>query len=78
MSNESALERARDFLQNETQYRLGFLPSEDANPLTEHLDRDYATSPANGADTLLSCDSALGPLVKKTLADKPFTKMVTS
>ncbi len=75
MTQISAQARARDFLQNETQYRLGFLPSEDANLLTEHLDRDYAVSAANGADTLLSCDSALVPLVKRTLAGKPFAKM---
>lgn len=66
---------AQEFLQNETQFRLGFLPSEDANPLTMHLDEDFAQSPAHGADVLLSCDSALIPLVRSTLSGNAFLAM---
>ena len=76
MSQDSAHARAQSFLKKETQYRLGFLPSEAANPLTSQLDRDYSVSAANGADTLLSCDSALIPLVKSTLSGVLFGEMV--
>ncbi len=72
---ESAHARAQSFLEKETQYRLGFLPSEEANPLTSRLDRDYSISAANGADRLLSCDSALIRLVKATLSGVLFGKM---
>ena len=78
MNLKSAHARALSFLKNETQYRLGFLPSEAANPLTLQLDRDYSISAANGADTLLSCDSALFPLVKSTLSGILFGKMVAA
>ena len=78
MIQEPAKARAKHFLEHETQYRLGFLPSEDANPLTVHLDSDYSVSPAKGADTLLSCDSALLSLVKETLFGKAFGQMVAA
>ncbi len=50
---------AENFLTNETEFHLGFLPSEARNPLTMHLDEDFQRSTAEGVKTLLACDQAL-------------------
>jgi N-acetylmuramic acid 6-phosphate etherase len=50
---------AENFLVNETEFHLGFLPSEARNPLTMHLDEDFQRSTAEGVKTLLACDLAL-------------------
>ena len=50
---------AEHFLNNETSFHLGFLPSESRNPLSMHMDEDFNTSTVCGVKTLLACDKAL-------------------
>lgn len=69
---------AQDFLENEKQFRLGFLRSEARNPLTMNLDRDFAAGSAVGVQTLLSCDVALLPLIGKMAASGEFGHLVDS
>ncbi|MBQ7176697.1 MAG: hypothetical protein IJS08_04710 [Victivallales bacterium] len=68
--------KAQDFLDNEKGYRLGFLRSEARNPLTMNLDRDFASSSALGVKTLLSCDMALLPLIRRIATSAKFQFMV--
>ena len=67
---------AEKFCREEKQFRLGFLPSEARNPLTYDLDTDFAADSRCGVQTLLSCDTALLPLVNETLNSDKFKKFV--
>lgn len=42
--SEKSKNAALHFIENETQFHLGFLPTEQSNPLTKNLDRDFAES----------------------------------
>ena len=46
MSEKSKLQ-ALDFIENEKQFHLGFLPTEQSSPLTKNLDREFARSTAD-------------------------------
>ena len=72
---ESYVRKAEDFIKNETQFQLGFLPSEAANPRTAHLDRDFAESSARGLESLFSCDAALPPVLAEALASAEFAEL---
>lgn len=67
---------AENFLKNETEFHLGFLPSEARNPLTMSLDRDFQRSTADGVRTLLSCDFALLPHFREALKRPEYAAMV--
>lgn len=69
---------AEKFLREEQQFRLGFLTSEARNPLTFHLDSDFERSSSCGVNTLLSCDTALLDLVRKSFASESFKKLSSS
>ena len=62
------LEEAENFIQNETEFHLGFLPSEASNPLTADLDRDFAAATTRGVASFLACDAALPPFLEAALA----------
>ena len=40
--SEKAKLQALDFIENEKQFHLGFLPTEQSNPLTKNLDKELA------------------------------------
>jgi len=69
---------AEHFLKNETEFQLGFLPSEARNPLTLHLDDDFRRSTADGVRTLLACDRALLPHLRDALQRKEYQDMITA
>ena len=69
---------ARHFLEEAGEFRLGFLRSEARNPLTMNLDRDFASGSAHGVKTLLSCDMALLPLIRRVSASPEFRLLVES
>ena len=54
--SETALKKALDFIENEKQFHLGFLPSEQSNPLTKNLDKEFAKSTVDGVANLQSVD----------------------
>ncbi len=69
-------EKALDFLQNEQQYRLGFLSSEASNSLTKNLDRDFNESTGQGIRSLLAVDRALESVLRRGLSHANFPLMV--
>ena len=69
---------ARKFLEEARGFCLGFLPSEARNPLTMNLDRDFSASSRQGVQTLLSCDTALLPLIRKIAASSDFSRFTES
>ena len=52
--NTKARQEAEHFLKNETQFHLGILPTEQANPKTRNLDRIFSDSAGEGVKALLS------------------------
>ena len=52
MMTEEVRREAQNFLDNETEFHLGFLPTEQSNPLTRHLDAEFARSTAAGVRNL--------------------------
>ena len=69
---------ARQFLEGAGEFRLGFLRSEARNPLTMTLDRDFASGSDRGVRTLLSCDMALLPLIRRISVSPEFRLLVES
>ncbi len=79
MKEFAAWEReAREFLERDTEFRLGFLPSEARNPLTMRLDEDFRASTETGVRTLWACDRALLPHVEAALASSEFAAMTAA
>ena len=50
--SESAKAKARDFIDNEKQFQLGFLPTEQSNPITATLEEDFKRSTLAGVQCL--------------------------
>lgn len=73
---ERAHREAENFLNNEKQFHLGMLPTEQSNPKTRGLDRKFASSPAEGIGLLLSVDRDVQAMAKEVLASESFQKMV--
>lgn len=71
-----AHQEADDFLNNEKQFHLGMLPTEQSNPKTRGLDQKFASSPAEGISLLLSIDRDVQAMAKEVLASESFQKMV--
>ena len=72
----AAHQEAENFLNNEKQFHLGMLPTEQSNPKTRGLDQRFASSPAEGISLLLSVDRDVQAMAKKVLASEQFQKMV--
>jgi N-acetylmuramic acid 6-phosphate etherase len=68
--------RATDFLENETQFHLGMLPTEQSNPKTRGLDTVFAESPQAGVDMLFSVDEDIVPMAERVLAGAAFAEML--
>ena len=74
MSVESDL-LARNFLENEKQFHLGFLPTEQSSPLTRHLDKEFANSTRDGVKNLQSVDRNVLDMAKRMFASDSFRKL---
>ena len=71
-----ARERAIDFLENEKQFHLGMLPTEQSNPKTRGLDKVFEKSIEAGVEMLLSVDEDIIPMAEKIFAGKEFALML--
>ena len=56
---QRAKELSLNFLENEKQYRLGFVDAEKSNPLTKNLGETFVADTTAGVKMLLSVDKAL-------------------
>ena len=68
-----ARQEAEHFLNNEKQFHLGMLPTEQANPKTRNLDRIFAGSTGEGVKTLLSVDMDIYPMARRIFRGKRHT-----
>jgi len=71
-----AKKRAIDFLENEKQFHLGMLPTEQSNPKTRGLDKVFEKSTESGVEMLFSVDEDIIPMAEKIFAGKEFAMML--
>jgi N-acetylmuramic acid 6-phosphate etherase len=76
--NLKAHQEAENFLNNEKQFHLGMLPTEQSNPKTRNLDLTFATDPSEGVKMLLSIDRDVQIMAQKILSGNEFQKMVSA
>ena len=76
MTGLTARERAAHFVERETAFHLGALPTEQAHSHTADLDRVLADDTAAGIDCLLSVDEDIVPMARRVTAGEPFEALV--
>ncbi|MCQ2404167.1 MAG: sugar phosphate isomerase [Lentisphaeria bacterium] len=68
--------KAMDFIANEKQFHLGFLPTEQSSPLTRNLDREFAKSSLDGVRNLQAVDRNVLAMARRIFASGQFKKLV--
>lgn len=76
--SEAVKARARDFIQNERQFHLGFLPTEQSNPITATLEEDFRRSTEAGVRCLQRADRQIPITMRHVFAGKEFGSLVDS
>ena len=76
--SEAVKARARDFIDNEKQFHLGFLPTEQSNPITATLEEDFKRSLLAGVQCLQRGDRQIPITMRHVFAGERFEKLVTS
>lgn len=75
MSKESD-RQAMHFIENETQFHLGFLPTEQSSPLTRNLDREFASGSGNGVRCLQRVDRNVLEAAGRIFRSETFRRLV--
>ena len=70
--------KARDFIDNEKQFHLGFLPTEQSNPITASLEEDFRRSTLAGVLCLQRGDRQIPITMRHVFAGEKFEKLVCS
>ena len=70
--------KARDFIDNEKQFHLGFLPTEQSNPITATLEEDFKRSTLAGVQCLQRGDRQIPITMRHVFAGEKFEKLVCS
>ncbi len=78
MIYNKAKEEAENFLNNEKQFHLGMLPTEQSNPKTRNIDLTFEKNPADGVASLLSVDRDIQTMAKNILKGNEFREMVNA
>ena len=74
--SESARQKARDFIENERQFQLGFLPTEQSNPITATLEEDFRRSTLAGVQCLQRADRQMPITMRHVFASSQFRALV--
>ena len=75
---DTARAKARDFIDNEKQFHLGFLPTEQSNPITATLEEDFKRSTLAGVQCLQRGDRQIPITMRHVFAGRRFAKLVDS
>ncbi|MDD3543873.1 MAG: hypothetical protein PHG96_00775 [Kiritimatiellae bacterium] len=70
--------KARDFIDNQKQFHLGFLPTEQSNPITATLEEDFTRSTLAGVQCLQRGDRQIPITMRHVFAGKKFELLVSS
>ena len=73
--SETSLRQALDFLENEKQFQLGFLPTEQSSPLTRRMDEEFARSTVRGIANLQSVDRNVLAMARDLFASPGYTAL---
>ena len=76
--SDTAKAKARDFIDNEKQYQLGFLPTEQSNPITASLEDDFRRSTLAGVQCLQRGDRQMPITMRHVFAGRRFAELVDS
>ena len=76
--SEAVKAKARDFIDNEKQFHLGFLPTEQSNPITATLEEDFKRSTLAGVQCLQRGDRQIPITMRHVFAGEKFEKLVGS
>lgn len=68
--------KARHFVENETQFHLGFLPTERSNPITATLEEDFKRSTLDGVRCLQRGDRQIPIVMRHVFAGERYAKLV--
>lgn len=66
---------AQDFIENETQFHLGFLPTEQSNPESATLEADFVDDAARGVRTLQKIDRNVLRMARQVLQSAGFAAL---
>lgn len=69
-------EATKDFLENEKQFHLGVIPTEQSNPLTKNLSATIAKDTAKGVKTILSADKYIAKVAGEQFKTPEFEAFV--
>lgn len=69
---------ARDFIDNEKQFQLGFLPTEQSNPITATLEEDFGRSTLAGVQCLQRGDRQMPIVLRHVFDSAVFARLVDS
>ena len=72
----SARAKARAFVDGEKQFQLGFLPTEQSNPLTATLSDDFRRSVDDGIRCLQRADRQIPVVLRRVFGSAPFAALV--
>lgn len=67
-----AQEAARNFLENDKEYRMGYIEAEQPHPLTRKLSQTYQASMADGIRMILSVDEQMAARACETLRNEDY------
>jgi N-acetylmuramic acid 6-phosphate etherase len=73
-----AAHQARRFIHEETQFQLGFLPTEQSHPLTEDFAERVHADPEAGIGQLLQVDLEIAPVARRAVLTPEFDRLVAA
>ena len=74
---DAAKKKAKDFVENEKQFQLGFLPTECSNPITATLEDDFKRSTLAGVQCLQRGDRQIAITMRHVFASAAFENLVS-
>ena len=74
-AQETPRDQAMHFIKSETQFHLGYLPTEQSHPKTRGLSQVLQKDTAQGIRMLLSVDDDIPPVAKRVIASAEFARL---
>ena len=72
----TSMRKAKDFVENQKSFRLGFLPTERANPITASLERDFKRSFVDGVECLQRADRQVPIAMRHVIVSREYKLLV--
>ena len=76
--SEAVRAKARQFVEDEKPFHLGFLPTEQSNPITATLEEDFRRSTLAGVQCLQRADRQIPITMRHVFASDEFERLVAS